>query len=114
MTRAVRLSILVLLLIPMYSQAQTPTIEYKIGMSRPWTHYFEVELTFKGLPSSPATVDFLLPIWRTGRYVVFDFAGGVQEFSAQNGSGANIPWAKTDKSTWRVEKGGANAVTIRY
>lgn len=114
MTRAVRLFVLVLFLIPIYSQAQTPTIEYKIGMSKPWTHYFEVELTFKGLPSSSATVDLLMPIWRTGRYVVFDFAGGVQEFSAQNGSGANIPWAKTEKSTWRVEKGRSNAVTIRY
>ena len=94
--------------------SQTPAIEYTIGMSKPWTHYLEVELTLKGLPSSPSSVDFQLPIWRTGRYVVFDFAGGMQEFSAVDGSGSNVSWAKTDKSTWRVEKGRANAVTIRY
>ncbi len=112
MKSAVRL--LVALLLPALTCSQTPIIEYKLGMSKPWTHLLEVELTVKGVPSSPATLDFVLPIWRTGRYIVFDFAGGVQEFSATDGSGTPIRWTKTDKSTWRVEKGRATGVTIRY
>jgi len=109
---AVRL--FVALLLPALAHSQTPILEYKLGMSKPWTHLLEVELTIKSVPSSPAALDFVLPIWRTGRYVVFDFAGGVQEFSAIDGSGTPFRWAKTDKSTWRVEKGRATGVTIRY
>jgi predicted metalloprotease with PDZ domain len=94
--------------------SQTPTLEYTLGMSRPATHLLEVELTVKAVPASQAALDFLMPAWRTGRYVLFDFSGGVQEFSATDGSGAPLRWAKTDKSTWRVEKGRATGVTIRY
>jgi len=114
MTRVTRLTFLAIFLFPALVHTQTPTIEYRIGMSKPWTHCFEVELAIKGLPPSPSAVDFLLPIWRTGRYVVFDFAGGVQEFSALDGSGEPVSWSKTDKSTWRVEKGAADALTLHY
>jgi predicted metalloprotease with PDZ domain len=105
---------LLVLFLSALSLAQTPTIEYKLGMSKPWTHLLEVELNITGVTSSPATLDFLLPVWRTGRYVVFDFAGGVQEFSATDGAGTPVRWTKTDKSTWRVEKGRSTGVTIRY
>jgi len=112
MKSAVRL--LVALLLPTLTYSQTPSLEYKLGMSKPWTHLLEVELTIKDVPSSPAALDFLMPVWRTGRYVVFDFSGGVQEFSATDGSGTPFRWTKTDKSTWRVEKGRSTGVTIRY
>lgn len=104
----------VVILLPTLLMSQPPTIKYKLGMSKPWTHLLEVELTVMGIPSSSTTLDFILPVWRTGRYVVFDFAGGVQEFSATDGSSSPIQWAKTDKSTWRVEKGRTTKVTIRY
>jgi predicted metalloprotease with PDZ domain len=102
------------LFLPALVFSQTPIIEYKLGMAKPWTHLLEVELTVKGVPSSPSALDFLMPVWRTGRYVVFDFAGGIQEFSATDGSGAPVRWSKTDKSTWHVEKGRATGVTIHY
>ena len=112
MKYAVRIVLLVLLPILLFSQ--TPTLEYKLGMSKPTTHLLEVELTIRNLPTSSGGIDFLLPVWRTGRYVIFDFAGGVQEFSAIDGSGAEVRWAKTDKSTWHVEKGRSTGITIRY
>ena len=114
MTRVARLSFLAIFLLPALIQAQIPAIEYKIGMSKPWTHLLEVELSFAGLPPGTASLDFQMPIWRTGRYVVFDFPSGVQEFSALDGSGSPLPWAKTDKSTWKVKKGRATAVSVRY
>ena len=84
------IGILLALFLPTLLLSQSPIIEYKLGMSKPWTHLLEVELTIKGVPSSPAALDFLLPVWRTGRYVVFDFAGGVQEFSATENSGSPV------------------------
>ena len=99
---------------PVIVFSQTPTIEYTLGMSKPSTHLLEVELTVKNVPASPTALDFLMPVWRTGRYVLFDFSGGVQEFSATDGSGLPLHWAKTDKSTWRVEKGRSTTCTVRY
>ena len=94
--------------------AQTPTIQYKLGMSQPWTHLFEVEVSYSGLPRSGETFDLLLPVWRSGRYVVFDFAGDVQEFSAQDGKGSPLGWEKTDKMSWRIRKGSSTTVTATY
>jgi predicted metalloprotease with PDZ domain len=102
------------LLFPSLLFSQAPSLEYKLGMSKPWTHFFEVEMSVRGVLSQTRTLDFLMPVWRTGRYVIYDFAGGVQDFSAVDQSGHPLPWAKTDKSTWHVEKGLATAVTIRY
>lgn len=94
--------------------AQDVAIHYQLGMSQPQTHLFEVEMTIDGLAKGQKSIDFLLPVWRPGRYVIFDFAGGVQEFSAHEGSGARLAWSKGDKSTWRVVSGGQSTVTVRY
>lgn len=60
-----------------FVQAQNPSVRYQLGMSRPHTHLFEVEITLDGLAKSEKTIDFIMPVWRSGRYVLFDFAGGV-------------------------------------
>jgi len=94
-------------------QAQNPTVRYQLGMSQPHTHLFEVEITLAGLAKNEKTVDFIMPVWRSGRYVLFDFSGGVQEFSAV-ANGAALSWRKTDKSTWRIENNGSANVTVSY
>jgi predicted metalloprotease with PDZ domain len=91
-----------------------PSVTYKLGMSKPSTHIFEIELNFDKLPSADKELDVKIPAWRTGRYFIFDFAGGVIEFSAHDGSKKALAWQKTDKSTWRVLTNGASAVSIRY
>ncbi len=99
----------------MATASDTPVrIQYTLAMPRPSSHIFEVSVTFTGLP--PAGEDLLLqmPVWRPGRYLVLDFAGGVVRFDAADGSGGRLAWRKTDKSTWRVERKGAPAVCVRY
>lgn len=95
------------------ASAQTPTIQYTLGMSKPHTHLFEVEASFTRLPASEKTIDFIMPAWRTGRYVLFDFAGAVQEFSAVGENSKLLEWSKIDKETWRIQKQGSS-VTVRY
>ncbi|MBI3586650.1 MAG: M61 family metallopeptidase [Ignavibacteriales bacterium] len=94
--------------------AQQPAVEYKLGMSKPWTHLLEVEVSFSGLPETSPTFDVAMPVWRTGRYVMFDFSGGVQEFSATDENNKPLPWKKAHKSTWQIEKQRATKVTARY
>src|SRR5689334_2704654 len=108
---------IVLLLVTFLSMAQAQqqtSVRYTLGMSRPSTHLFEVELTFDALPASMESLDVLLPVWRPGRYVVLDFAGGVQDFSASAGREKQLTWSKAAKSIWRVQTGGSRRVVISY
>ncbi|HEY4613448.1 MAG TPA: PDZ domain-containing protein [Bacteroidota bacterium] len=112
MTR--RILSLIFFVIPLMAHAQKVSVEYSLGMSKPSTHLMEIEVTYNNLSSGDATVDLILPVWRSGRYVVFDFAGGIQDFSAVDGSGKSLPWSKTDKTTWRIQKKGVAKITARY
>ncbi len=94
--------------------AKPDAVHYSLGMSKPSSHFFEVEVTLSNISKSETSIDFLLPVWRPGRYMVLDFATGIQEFSAQNETGKPLTWKKHDKSTWRVELHGASSVTIKY
>ena len=89
-----------------------PEVHYTLGMPVPQTHLFEVKAEFKNI-SQDQTLDLVLPVWRPGRYVVLDFANGIQEFSA-DGDGKTLVWKKTDKTTWHIETKGAREVTASY
>lgn len=91
-----------------------PSVTYTIGMSRPTTHLFEIEMCVDGLPPGEAELDLVLPVWRSGRYVIFDFAGGVERFSATDQKGNPVAWRKVHKSTWRINVFGKGAVVARY
>lgn len=101
------------LLLAMSAAAQ-PTIHYTLGMSRPSSHFFEVELRLTGLGSGDKTLDVAMPAWRTGRYSIFDFAGGVTGVTAADAAGGSLAIEKTDKQTWRVSKGRSATVIVRY
>ncbi len=92
--------------------AGQPDIHYVLGMSEPQTHLFEVKIELKDMPRDEM-LDLVLPVWRPGRYVILDFANGIQEFSAV-GDGKNLDWRKTDKTTWHIETRGAKEVTATY
>ncbi len=81
-------------------------------MPDPSSHLFEVEMTIDRYRAS--TVDVHMAAWRTGRYMMLDFSGGVQQFSAVNERQQPLKFKKTDKDTWRIEKGSASSVIIRY
>ncbi|MEX1140156.1 MAG: PDZ domain-containing protein [Bacteroidota bacterium] len=103
-----------IILLAAMASAQHPTINYTLSMSQPWTHLFEVEVAFSGLAASESSMELSLPAWRTGRYIILDFAGGVQDFSAVDGTGKPLTWEKTDKDSWRVVKNASTAITVRY
>ena len=106
--------IISLLLITVMASAQQPSIHYSLGMSKPHTHLFEVEVRIAKLSSADKDLDLIMPAWRSGRYVIFDFSGGVQGFSAVDENGKTLAWSKTDKQTWRIVRGKASTITARY
>lgn len=89
-------------------------INYTLGMPDPRSHYFEVEITFDNLSKSDKELTLSLPVWRPGRYLIFDFASGIQEFSVQNRSGKKLNWKKTDKCTWVIQKKDESGIRVKY
>ena len=111
---ASRVCVLILLTLVTMTADSDVRIRYGLAMPRPSTHLFEVTVTLTGLPASAGELLLELPVWRPGRYLVLDFAGGVTRFSARASNGGELPWRKTDKSTWRIETGGAADVRVAY
>ncbi len=89
-----------------------PSVYYTLSMPKPETHLFEVEVRIEH--HSGKFLDLHMPAWRTGRYLILDFAGGVQEFSAFGEKEKPLPFRKIDKDTWRIETPSSKSVTARY
>lgn len=90
-----------------------PSIVYSVSMPKPYTHYFEVEVTLRNYPGE--FVEFRMPVWTPGSYLVREFAKNVESFQAIDGKeGHAIPFSKVDKSTWSVAHQSAEIVVLRY
>jgi predicted metalloprotease with PDZ domain len=89
-----------------------PQIVIRVGMSEPWTHYFDVAINVSGAPQGK--LDFVMPVWTPGSYLVREFARNVQEFSSVDTAGENLRWEKINKNTWRVYAADSLDVTVKY
>jgi predicted metalloprotease with PDZ domain len=54
-----------------------------------------------------------LPAWTPGAYQLSNFSRWVSNFSAGT-AGKAVRWDKLDHDTWRVQPGGARALTVRF
>jgi predicted metalloprotease with PDZ domain len=114
-----------------HAQQEQPlrSITYRLGMSRPVSHLFEVTMEVKLANDATAqSLDFQMPKWAPGRYAVFDFAKNVQEFkasyfdcerhgdrgSALNCTPTSLPFTRVDDQTWRVTWKGSSQLFISY
>ena len=89
-----------------------PKVAYFLAMPQPHTHYFEVQIKLSGFEQE--VVDFKLPVWTPGSYLVREFAKNVEGFVAQNGKGQSLKTEKTKKNTWRVYAAKAAEITVSY
>ncbi|MEO8434700.1 MAG: PDZ domain-containing protein [Pyrinomonadaceae bacterium] len=99
------------------------SITYRLSMTRPHSHLFEVKIEVE-TPADFAggAIDFQMPKWSPGRYAVFDFAKNVQEFQAAAGicpaksrcDMAMRPAIRVDDQTWRVPLMNSSSLTISY
>ncbi|MCH7601321.1 MAG: M61 family metallopeptidase [Planctomycetes bacterium] len=94
------------------SRTRSEPIVYTVSLPAPQTQM--VDLSIRVPNVTGPTIDFALPVWRPGRYVVLDPAGTVREVRATSDSGRSLEIEKIDKSTWRVTTGGASVVRVDY
>ncbi|OKL41800.1 peptidase M61 [Pontibacter flavimaris] len=81
-------------------------------MPEPHTHYFEVEAELSG--ARKKYIDFTMPVWAPGSYLVREFAKNVESFEATDGTGKALRSEKIDKNTWRVYSNKASVVRAKY
>ncbi|MHC5026537.1 MAG: M61 family metallopeptidase, partial [Planctomycetota bacterium] len=89
------------------------TIRYTVRLDAPQTQMVDIGVEVR-VGAEAGFVDFSMPAWRPGRYLIHDPAGGVQEVRATDEGGNALPVEKLDKDTWRVMRGDATAVRLDY
>ncbi len=92
--------------------AAPATVRYQLRFERLNTHLMDVTLHADAL--SGAAADFAMSNWAPGAYGIENYAANVQRFRAHSADGRELSWRKTDSQTWRIELGGATAITVEY
>ncbi len=72
-----------------------------------------IDVTIDVAQVNATHVDFALPAWTPGSYLIREYARHVQEVSATAGD-QPAAWRKLDKHTWRVATNGANQIRFTY
>lgn len=89
-----------------------PRIDYTVSMNEPHTHYFDVQMRVSGYKQS--YIDFKMPVWTPGSYLVREYARNVEAFTARTGKGQALKSEKINKNTWRVYSNNADDVEASY
>ncbi len=87
-------------------------MKYELSMPEPSTHYFEVKIT-ANVPDNSGYIDFKMPVWTPGSYMIREYAKNVEGFEAIQ-SGKKIESGKISKNTWRVKVDGLDEVEVKY
>jgi predicted metalloprotease with PDZ domain len=86
-------------------------MQYQVSLSEPATHLFEVTIQVETRERS--LLDFYLPVWTPGSYLVREYARHLQDFSAQ-GQGEPLQWQKISKNHWQVATQELEQITLSY
>ncbi|WP_448519549.1 M61 family metallopeptidase [Rhodoflexus sp.] len=92
-------------------------LSYRLSVEAPHTHYVDMEIRFENLPANVVKrgyVDFKLPVWTPGSYMVREFSRNVEGESAKDLNGNPLKFQKINKNNWRVQLGAAKGVVFSY
>ena len=101
-----------------HSQMKNYCITYQLSMPNPNTHYFEVEMDVDLLNSTytfqnTSFIDFKLPVWTPGSYLIREYAKNIEGFAAFSDNNI-LKSSKIDKNTWRIIKEKNTSLRIKY
>lgn len=87
-------------------------VNYKLGMSKPNTHYFEVEMNVTGI--STPTIQVKLPVWAPGSYLVREFSKNINMVQAFDEKGNPRVVTKISKNCWEINTKDIKSIRIKY
>ena len=88
------------------------TTSYLLHVRQPAARRIDVELRCDVRAAS--ALDVRLPVWTPGSYLVREHQRHVDGLTAEDEAGRQLPVAKVDKHTWRVQCQGAGKVRVQY
>ena len=89
------------------------TVQYRLSFRQAETHRVEIEVSVPtdGKPE----IEFMMPVWTPGSYLVREYSRQIEQISAVDGkTNAPLTVKKKDKNHWLVNCVGAQEVTARY
>ena len=104
--------IIVLLTLLLSTVSFSQTVNYHLRMSKPQNHYYEVEMDLENFKQTELTIK--LPVWAPGSYLVREFSKNVNQLTAVDENGKSLTVAKTAKNAWKITKGKAKTVKVKY
>lgn len=88
------------------------SVDYKLEMSSPNSHYFEVEMAISEIKADYVTVK--MPIWAPGSYLAREFAKSVNRVKATGKDGKELEVKKVSKNAWKIYTKGQKSITVDY
>ena len=82
---------LALFLVALSATAQD-SISYRVDLSERDVQQVTIEARFRGVVGE--TLDFHLPVWRSGQYLIIDPVGTMSGIEVMNGDGSALPFVK--------------------
>ena len=105
-------SFLSIALVASLSVSFSQNVSYKLRMSKPQSHYFEVEMQVSD--NKEAQLELKLPVWAPGSYLVREFSKNLNLVKAYNEAGIELKVDKKEKNKWIVNTNKAKKVTVKY
>jgi predicted metalloprotease with PDZ domain len=88
-------------------------VNYKLKMSNPQNHYFEVEMILEGFKQKE--IEIKMPVWAPGSYLVREFSKNVNQVKAKDESNKSLKTSKKTKNTWLIDNSNkAKKISITY
>ena len=97
-----------LLSLSLYSQE----INYTLLIENPHRNYFNIEISYN--VQNEEYVDFVMPAWTPGSYVIEDWSKNVIDVQSKNDEDSILACYKIDKQTWRVKVNQSNLIRFSY
>lgn len=83
-------------------------IDYRLVFDEPQTHYITVQMTVNN--AKAGDLEFHMPVWAPGSYLVREFSKNVESFSAIGEKGNKLEIARNGKNSWVVKAPKGNVV----
>lgn len=96
---------------PLSKDAKNASIQYRVSTPEPHTHYAVVSMTISNYKKE--YIDFKLPTWAPGSYLIREFSRFVEDFKAEH-SRTELKTEQISKNTWRVYTNNQSSVTVKY
>lgn len=90
------------------------SVHYTVSVPDPASHLAHIELRLADAAGLGASVDVEMAAWCPGSYLVRDYARFVRDLAVTDGAGAALSVTKISKHSWRIARGDAAEIVVRY